>query len=139
MTAMKKETKMLRDLFDDIDYEIEMKTFDEYEEEAMNTAVYDDDLIYPLIGLVSEAGEVADKFKKLMRDEAVELPLDEPSKTLTLDQRTAIAHEIGDVLWYCTALANDIGFSLEDIASMNIEKLKDRKDRDMIHGSGDER
>ena len=56
---------MLRDLFDDIDYEVEMKTFDEYEEEAMNTAVYDDDLIYPLIGLVSEAGEVADKFKEV--------------------------------------------------------------------------
>ena len=47
--------------------------------------------------------------------------------------------EAGDVLWYVTALAGDLGYALEDIATMNIDKLRDRKDRDMIHGSGDER
>ena len=84
--------------------------------------------------MVSEAGEVSDKIKKVMRDEGLEIPLD-----LDADQRRAIAKELGDVLWYVTALAGDLGYALEDIATMNIDKLRDRKDRDMIHGSGDER
>ena len=61
----------------------------------MNHAVYDEDIIYPALGLVSEAGEVADKIKKAMRDEGLEIPLD-----LDADQRRAIAKELGDVLWY---------------------------------------
>ena len=72
--------------------------------------------------------------RRLMRDEGLEIPLD-----LDADQRRAIAKELGDVLWYVTALAGDLGYALEDIATMNIDKLRDRKDRDMIHGSGDER
>ena len=122
----------LRDLFDE--FEPLNSTFYDYEEEAMNHAVYDEDIIYPALGLVSEAGEVADKIKKAMRDEGLEIPLD-----LDADQRRAIAKELGDVLWYITALAGDLGYALEDIATMNIDKLRDRKDRDIIHGSGDER
>ena len=122
----------LRDLFDE--FEPLHGTFYDYEEEAMDYAVYGDDIIYPAFGLVSEAGEVADKIKKVMRDEEVELPFN-----LTADQRRAIAKELGDVLWYVTALAGDLGYALEDIATMNIDKLRDRKDRGMIHGSGDER
>ena len=125
----------LRDLFDDdMEYEFEMKTFDEYEEEAMNTAVYDGEVIYPTLGLVSEAGEVADKIKKLMRDEDVDLGFE-----MSEEQRRAVALEVSDCLWYITALASDLGYSLEEIADMNIEKLRDRKDRNAIHGSGDER
>ena len=125
----------LRDLFDDdMEYEFEMKTFDEYEEEAMNTAVYDGEVIYPTLGLVSEAGEVADKIKKLMRDEDIDLGFE-----MSEEQRRAVALEVSDCLWYVTALASDLGYSLEDIANMNIEKLRDRKDRNAIHGSGDER
>lgn len=134
----------LRDLFDDeIDFEPVHHTFDEYEEEAMQFAVYEQDVIYPLIGLVSEAGEVADKIKKTMRDhDEIDLltsPLGEVYHQPHYERRVAMAKELGDVLWYVTALANDLGFSLDEIASMNIEKLRDRDDRDMIHGSGDER
>jgi NTP pyrophosphatase (non-canonical NTP hydrolase) len=125
----------LRDLFDDdMEYEFEMKTFNEYEEEAMNTAVYDGEVIYPTLGLLSEAGEVADKIKKMMRDEDIDLGFD-----MSEEQRKAVALEVSDCLWYVTALASDLGYSLEDIANMNIEKLRDRKDRNAIHGSGDER
>ena len=62
----------LRDLFDE--FEPLNSTFYDYEEEAMNHAVYDEDIIYPALGLVSEAGEVADKIKKAMRDEGLEIP-----------------------------------------------------------------
>ena len=125
----------LRDLFDDdMEYEFEMKTFNEYEEEAMNTAVYDGEVIYPTLGLLSEAGEVADKIKKMMRDEDIDLGFD-----MSEEQRKAVALEVSDCLWYVAALASDLGYSLEDIANMNIEKLRDRKDRNAIHGSGDER
>lgn len=125
----------LRDLFDDdMEYEFEMKTFNEYEEEAMNTAVYDGEVIYPTLGLVSEAGEVADKIKKMLRDEDVDLGFE-----MSEEQRKAVALEVSDCLWYITALASDLGYSLEDIANMNIEKLRDRMDRNAIHGSGDER
>ena len=125
----------LRDLFDDdMEYEFEMKTFNEYEEEAMNTAVYDGEVIYPTLGWVSEAGEVADKIKKMLRDEDVDLGFE-----MSEEQRKAVALEVSDCLWYITALASDLGYSLEDIANMNIEKLRDRMDRNAIHGSGDER
>ena len=87
----------LRDLFDE--FEPLNSTFYDYEEEAMNHAVYDEDIIYPALGLVSEAGEVADKIKKAMRDEGVELRLDEPRRTN--------ARAIGDrnlaTCWYVTA------------------------------------
>lgn len=134
----------LRDLFDDdIDNEPMHNTFYDYEEEAMQFAVYEQDVIYPLIGLVSEAGEVADKIKKTMRDhdetDLLTSPLDTVYYQPHYERRVAMAKELGDVLWYVTALANDLGFSLDEIASMNIEKLRDRDERDMIHGSGDER
>ena len=122
----------MRDLFDE--FEPMYGTFYDYEEEAMEFAVYDDDIIYPILGLVSEAGEVADKCKKLLRDdEVVSLG------NLTAQQRSAIAKELGDVLWYITALAGDLGYALEDIATMNIDKLRDRKKRGALHGSGDVR
>ena len=114
-------------------------TLDEYEAEVMDHAVYDDDLIYPVLGLVSEAGEVADKFKKLLRDEQFELPFDDAAVTMTYEERYEVAKELGDVLWYVTALANDLNFSLEEIAEANMHKLRDRSNRGTIRGSGDNR
>ena len=127
------------ELLDWMDEDYVEMSFEQYAEEAMNLAIYEDDLLYPLIGLCSEVGEVADKFKKMMRDERLELPLDDPAFTLNYEQRQAIAKELGDVLWYVTALAGDIGYGLEDIAVMNLEKLRDRNARDVITGSGDDR
>lgn len=107
-------------------------TLNDYQERALETAIYPQryTVIYPTLGLTGEAGEVADKVKKVIRD-----GYDIKDESI----RHAIAEEIGDVLWYVATLANDLGYSLEDIAEMNNEKLQSRKERNKIHGSGDNR
>jgi NTP pyrophosphatase (non-canonical NTP hydrolase) len=101
-----------------------------YQEEAAKTAIYKDKLIYPTLGLAGEAGEMANKVKKILRDNAGELS-DEVRKDLI--------KELGDVMWYCAALANDLGVSLGEVCFCNIEKLKSRQERNQIGGSGDNR
>jgi NTP pyrophosphatase (non-canonical NTP hydrolase) len=101
-----------------------------YQEEAAKTAIYKDKLIYPTLGLAGEAGEMANKVKKVLRDNAGELS-DEVRKDLI--------KELGDVMWYCAALATDLGTSLGEICFVNIEKLKSRQERNQIGGSGDNR
>ena len=107
-------------------------TFNEYQELAETTAVYPTSytLIYPALGLAGETGEVVEKVKKLVRD-----------SNMIADEKFAegIKKELGDVLWYVAILARDCGLKLDDIAQANYEKLKDRKERNMIHGSGDNR
>ena len=103
-----------------------------YQQEALVTAVYPEDkkVIYPALGLCGESGEVAEKVKKVIRDNNGEL---------TEEKRLEIAKEIGDVLWYVATLSHDLGYELEDIALMNINKLRSRQKRDKINGSGDNR
>lgn len=113
-------------------------TFDEYEEQALDTSIYEGKLIYPILGLVSEAGEVADKIKKLIRDEGVDITED-VAEQLDPEQRKALAYELGDVLWYLTNVAADIDYSLEEIALLNLDKLAQRKVRGKLQGSGDYR
>lgn len=85
-----------------------------------------------------EAGEVADKVKKVIRD-AVLLVDEEGAIVLSHDKRIELAKEIGDVLWYCATLSYDLGFKLDDVAQMNINKLKSRQERGKLSGSGDNR
>ena len=105
--------------------------FNEYQEMAKTTAIYDKkhQILYPALGLAGEAGEVANKVKKLIRD----------GYEKNQDYREALSHEIGDVLWYCAVLADDIGCDLQSIANNNLIKLKDRQARGVIGGSGDKR
>jgi NTP pyrophosphatase (non-canonical NTP hydrolase) len=105
--------------------------FNEYQEMAKSTAIYDKkhQILYPALGLAGEAGEVANKVKKLIRDGY------EKNK----DYRTEISAELGDVLWYIAVLASDIGIKLSDIATNNVIKLKDRQARGVIGGNGDTR
>lgn len=111
-------------------------TLDEYQAQARTTAIYPEAarVLYPTLKLAGEAGEVAEKLGKLMRDEGL-LPGDE----LGDGQRDALAKEIGDVLWYVANLAADLGLSLEAIGRANLEKLASRRDRGVLGGSGDER
>lgn len=102
----------------------------EYQQKALETAVYPTVIIYPALGMCGEAGEVADKVKKALRDNNSEF---------TEEKKFEIAKEIGDVLWYCATLSNDLGFSLQQIAEMNINKLQSRKERGCLSGSGDNR
>lgn len=84
--------------------------------------------VYPSLGLNGEAGEVADKVKKLYRDK--------PDYDLAIKD---IAKELGDTLWYLSEVARHFGFTLQEIAQMNIKKLADRRARNVIHGAGDNR
>ena len=116
-----------------------LTTFFEYEEEAMQRCFYPGALIYPALGLAGEAGEVVEKVKKLIRDDDIPADCDDAVSALSRRQREAIALELGDVLFYVTAIAADIGFDLDEIATMNAEKLRDREKRGVLHGSGDTR
>jgi len=109
-----------------------MLTFDDYQETARKTAVYPSNykLTYPALGLVGEAGEVANKIKKIIRDGETKMPP---------DWKDQVASEIGDVLWYCAALASDLDISLGRIAGQNRAKLEERMQNNKIHGSGDKR
>ena len=115
-------------------------TVNEYQEAALATAVYPKQfrVIYPALGMNGEAGEVADKVKKVIRD-TVLLVDEEGAIVLPHDKRIELAKEIGDVLWYCATLANDLGLKLDDVAQMNINKLKSRQERGKLSGSGDNR
>jgi NTP pyrophosphatase (non-canonical NTP hydrolase) len=107
-------------------------TINEYQNKAIETAIYGsgNSITYPTLGLAGEAGEVADKVKKVLRDNDGEF---------TDDIKEKIIYEAGDVLWYLAALARDLGYTLEEMAEMNLHKLASRKERNMISGSGDNR
>lgn len=107
-------------------------TLNEYQKAALETAIYPktECIIYPTLGLNGEAGEVADKVKKVMRDH---------NGIFSEDVKTEIMKEVGDVLWYCATLAIDLGFTLDDVAQANIEKLNSRKERGKLNGNGDNR
>jgi len=108
-------------------------TFEEYQNQARKTAIYPDlgnNFIYPTLGLVGEAGEIAEKIKKVLRDGNGEI---------TEEKRSELNKELGDVLWYIANLSIELGTSLEDIAANNLEKLKSRRERNQLHGSGDNR
>jgi len=111
----------------------EVMTADFYEMKAGQTAIFPKNqaLEYLALGLTSEAGEVAGKVKKLIRDgedvEGFEM------------KKMAIASEVGDVLWYCAMLAKEVGVPSNDIMKDNLKKLHGRKVRGTLHGSGDNR
>lgn len=105
----------------------------DYQRGARRTASYPDvgkNAIYPTLGLTSEAGEVADKVKKVLRDRGGEFDK---------EAREAIKLELGDVLWYVAQLSSELGFDLEQVAKMNLDKLASRASRGQISGSGDNR
>ena len=129
------------ELMNDMDTWVEEPmTFDEYAADAMEYCFYPDSVIYPAFGMLSEAGEIADKLKKHFRDGAVEtVSCEDGVDELPAELRLGLAHEIGDVLFYCCALASDIGYDLEEIAQLNLEKLESRQLRGKLTGSGDYR
>ena len=115
--------------------------FNTYQEIIKKTAIFPPEigLSYCAMGLSGEAGEVAEKIKKLYRDENYN-SLNALGKLQVLeDNKDAIAKELGDVLWYITAMANEIGYDLEQIAQMNYDKLLKRRSTNTLKGSGDNR
>lgn len=109
-------------------------TLDEYQEKAQATAAYPPVgghmWVYPALGLAGEAGEIANKLKKVIRD---------TGGRISPKTQEAIKDELGDVLWYVSQLARELDLGLEEIAQANIAKLSSRRTRDKISGSGDTR
>jgi NTP pyrophosphatase (non-canonical NTP hydrolase) len=104
-----------------------------YQTAALQTAIYPDqgnNLIYPVLGICGEAGEVAEKVKKIIRD---------GDGTLTDPDREKIALELSDVCWYVAVLAYELDYTLEEIMQMNLDKLASRQSRGVLSGSGDAR
>jgi NTP pyrophosphatase (non-canonical NTP hydrolase) len=108
-------------------------SFTDYQTDSKKTAGYPDighRVIYPVLGLAGETGEISEKIKKIFRDRKGEFTK-EDIELLTL--------ELGDVLWYLTQIATDLGINMEDVAHKNIAKLYSRMERGKLGGSGDKR
>jgi NTP pyrophosphatase (non-canonical NTP hydrolase) len=108
--------------------------FNNYQFRASKTAIYPKEglqgLLYTSLGLVSEAGEVAGKVKRILRDD---------QSAISPDRHEQLVDELGDVLWYCAMVADELGITLSYAAQRNIDKLEDRMNRGKIQGSGDNR
>jgi NTP pyrophosphatase (non-canonical NTP hydrolase) len=102
-------------------------TLSSYQKAAAGTAIYETqhNIIYPALGLAGEAGEVANKVKKILRDGKMD--------------KAELAAEVGDCLWYISALCRDLNLDMGDLAKSNLEKLYGRKQRGTLQGSGDKR
>ncbi|MBP6962760.1 nucleoside triphosphate pyrophosphohydrolase family protein [Candidatus Saccharibacteria bacterium] len=113
--------------------------FNEYQKKAMTTelmkrsailSAHDPAFVAKILGLVGEAGEVAEKFKKIVRDK---------NGVVSEEDKADIEKELGDVLWYISAVADYLGLTLEQVADKNLQKLFSRRDRGVQKGSGDNR
>lgn len=107
--------------------------FNDYQERARKTAIYPDlgnNLNYVALGLCGEAGELANKVKKIMRDN---------DGQLTEEMRKDIYSELGDILWYLSNTCDELDVDLEGVASFNLHKLESRKERGKLKGSGGDR
>ena len=112
---------------------LKFSDFDFYQRECEKTAAYPkigESFVYPVLGLTGEAGEVSEKIKKLFRDY---------KGKLSKEYKMEIGKELGDVMWYVAQISTELGLKLSGIAKLNLEKLKSRKVRGKIHGSGDNR
>ncbi|GHO92234.1 hypothetical protein KSF_022820 [Reticulibacter mediterranei] len=112
---------------------MDIHEFHEYQRESRKTwgeVATNSPIVYPTLGLVNEAGEVAGKIKKIFRDKG--------GKISDAD-REALKYELGDVLWYLTQICTELDLTLEEVAASNLEKLFSRLERGTIHGDGDNR
>ena len=121
-------------------------TLTEYQQSAMKTAVFPEmyqplGITYAALKLAGEAGEVAEKIGKMIRDTDFGVKFHDigPDDELSGFDTDAIVKELGDVLWYCAALAKQIGVTLDEVAAANLEKLASRAERGVLPGSGDVR
>lgn len=109
-------------------------TFDHYQTEAhktsLDTAIGGDTLLYPVLGLAGETGEIVDKVKKIYRDHGGKM---------TEEQAAELAKETGDLLWYIAEICTQLDVSLGFVAFGNLKKLADRQARGVIGGNGDNR
>jgi len=107
--------------------------FNEYQKKAWETAIYPNkgnNLIYPMLGLGGESGEVLEKMKKILRDGNGEI---------NSEKKEELKKELGDVFWYLASISTELGLEIEDVIQTNLNKLSSRNERNQLHGSGDNR
>ena len=107
--------------------------FNDYQEYVCDLAVYPNkgsNYIYPALGIGGEAGECCDRIKKAQRDDG---------GVITDETKALMKKELGDLMWYIAAEAMELEMTLEEIVRTNINKLRDRRERDVLRGSGDNR
>jgi len=107
--------------------------FEEYQHASRRTwslVHTDHPIVYPTLGLVNEAGELAGKVKKIFRDK---------NGVISDADRDALKYELGDVLWYLAQICTELNLSLDEVAEANLDKLRSRLERDRIRGEGDYR
>ena len=112
---------------------MKIENFDRYQQESRKTwneIPMNHSIVYPTMGMVNEAGEVAGKVKKIFRDRGGEI---------TEEDRQALKKELGDVLWYLAQICTELDLSLQEVAEANLIKLFSRLERGQIRGDGDER
>ena len=112
---------------------MKLENFNAYQVESRKTWSLihtDHPIVYPTLGLVNEAGELAGKVKKIFRDKG---------GVISEEDRTALKYELGDVLWYMAQIATELDISLQEVAEANLEKLFSRLERGKIKGEGDYR
>lgn len=112
-------------------------TLNEYQGHALKTAIYPRTplgILYPFLGLASEAGEVAGKMSKIVRGDFIGA-----TDTMNKAHTGLIKKELGDCLWMIAACAAELGATLEEIDAGNVKKLQDRTDAGTLQGDGDER
>lgn len=114
----------------------------EYQRRAMTTCMSSsENFTYMFLNLVGEVGEFASKVAKGVRKQKVRV--DENKISVTNDglefvsREGELAKEAGDILWQLSGLCSILGWSLEDIAQMNLDKLAARKAAGTIDGNGD--
>lgn len=109
-------------------------TLEEYQKQALTTVIASDnefrDLLHWVLGINGEAGEIAEKIKKIIRDK---------DGIVSDEDRAELAKEVGDVLWYLAVFAHHLGVPFDEIAQKNLDKLQSRKKRGVLQGSGDNR
>lgn len=112
---------------------MELTDFSDYQAQSRktwNVIPMNHPIVYPTMGLVNEAGELAGKIKKIFRDK---------QGIIGEDDREALKGELGDILWYLTQICSELDLSLSEVAEANLEKLFSRLERGLIQGEGDNR
>lgn len=107
-----------------------LKNYQELSRQTYRDLEVVSNLTYPVLGMLNEAGEFAGKYKKIFRDKG---------GVIDEETRQALRDELGDVLWYLTQICTNLGYSLDDLAIANLEKVLGRLERGTIHGNGDKR
>ena len=109
------------------EYQTEAQKYDLFKATGnYNTVAF----VEKVLGLVGEAGETADKIKKILRD---------TDGVINEHDKIEVTKELGDVLWYVASIARYLDVPLEEVARLNLEKLESRNKRNLLHGEGDNR